>query len=219
MGCGCGCGCLENDTYINNYKIINNNFYSTDNVKILLGKKDNIIYVMKQKKFENKNVESIKKEEEILQKFNNKHIVKYKESFDYNKTFFIIVMEYCRNNNLRKYIDSFGDHLIEPCIIYKILKDICLGLKDIHEKKIVHKDLKPENIFIGDDFNFKIGDFGISKQLNNDNMALTSNHSGTSNYMAPELIQDGKDGNYDCSADIWSLGCIIYELCEKKKMF
>ena len=203
----------DNSNNDNGYKINKNNF---ENTKILLGKKDNKTYVMK-KNIQNENVESIKREAKFLKKFNNKHIVKYKDSFDYNKTFFIIVMEYCGNNNLRKYIDSFGNSLINPCIIYKILKDICLGLKDIHEKNIVHKDLKPENIFIGDDFNIKIGDFGISKQLDNDNKVLNSKCSGTSNYMAPELLIE--EGKYNCSADIWSLGCIIYELCEKKKCF
>ena len=56
--------------------------------------------------------------------------------------------------------------LIEEKLIYNIIKQICLGIKEIHNKKIIHRDLKPENIFMNKNNEIKIGDFGISKELN-----------------------------------------------------
>ena len=74
--------------------------------------------------------------------------------------------------------------------------------------KIIHRDLKPENIFMNKNMEIKIGDFGISKQLNKE-YTLTKNKLGTEYYIAPEIIKEGK---YNEKSDIWSLGCIIYEL-------
>jgi len=74
--------------------------------------------------------------------------------------------------------------------------------------KILHRDLKSENIFMNKNIEIKIGDFGISKQLNRE-YTLTKYKLGTEYYIAPEILLDGK---YNEKSDIWSLGCIIYEL-------
>ena len=65
---------------------------------------------------------------------------------------------------------------------------------------MIHRDLKPDNIFISKDYKIKIGDFGITKNLNNNNYAFTQ--IGTFNYMAPEIIKGLK---YNNRVDIWSL--------------
>ena len=76
--------------------------------------------------------------------------------------------------------------------------------------KIVHRDLKPENIFMNKNMNIKIGDFGISKQLNSyKTHTLTKKKLGSEYYSAPEIVDNGI---YNEKSDIWSLGCIIYEL-------
>ena len=121
-------------------------------------------------------------------------------------------MEYCKGDNLRNFIDKYmnNNSLIEENVLYKIIKQICLGIKEIHEKKIVHRDLKPENIFIDEEMNIKIGDFGISKKLNSyKTYALTIKKTGTDYYISPEILYKGI---YNEKSDIWSLGCIIYEL-------
>ena len=74
---------------------------------------------------------------------------------------------------------------------------------------MIHRDLKPENIFITNDFKIKIGDFGISRQLNKGS-EYAKTKAGTLLYMAQEIIDDEK---YNNKVDLWSLGCILYELC------
>ena len=101
-----------------------------------------------------------------------------------------------------------NNELIEENIIYNIIKQICIGIKEMHKMKIIHRDLKPENIFMNKNMEIKIGDFGISKQLNRE-YTLTKYKLGTEYYIAPEILLDGK---YNEKSDIWSLGCIIYEL-------
>ena len=118
-------------------------------------------------------------------------------------------MEYC-GDNLKSFIKFYKDRgeFIKENIIMNIIYQICLGLKEIHETKIIHRDLKPENIFINKNLNIKIGDFGVSKILESYNQYAQS-MVGTFHYNAPEIEKREK---YDFRADIYSLGCIIYEL-------
>ena len=120
-------------------------------------------------------------------------------------------MEFCDGDNLRNFINKNKNNntSIGENILYDIIKQICIGIKEIHEKKIIHRDLKPENIFINDNMNIKIGDFGISKQIEIFNTQITYNKEGTYDYIAPEILYKGIFNN---KSDIWSLGCIIYEL-------
>ena len=116
-------------------------------------------------------------------------------------------MEYGGDSNLRDFIDAHKNshEYIKEKIIIDIIKQICLGLQAIHNGNIIHRDLKPENIFIDEqNFNIKIGDFGISKKAPN-----TLTQIGTNFYIAPEIMQGKK---YNNKVDIYSLGCIIYEL-------
>ena len=161
---------------------------------------------------------NIKKESEILSKFNSKNIVKYYDSFlDKNK--FYILMEYCSGQSLRDLINKHykNDVLIEEDILYNIVKQICIGIKEIHEKNIIHRDLKPDNIFMDEKMNIKIGDFGISKYFNSDNEVEISKYkAGDFKYTAPEILIQGI---YNKKSDMYSLGCIIYELIYLKKYF
>lgn len=92
---------------------------------------------------------------------------------------------------------------------------ICLSLEYIHRRKILHRDIKSSNIFLTKNNTIKIGDFGISKVLDN-----TSENAftvqGTPYYMSPEVCQS-KPYNY--KSDVWSLGCILYEFCTLKHAF
>jgi serine/threonine protein kinase len=76
-------------------------------------------------------------------------------------------------------------------------------------QKILHRDLKPGNIFLDSNSDCKLGDFGLARVMNHESQfAFTT--VGTPYYMSPEQLHDQK---YNELSDIWSLGCIVYELC------
>ena len=178
----------------------------------VLNKNDNKFYVLKQIFLQNNKNEEFKllqKEANILSKLNCEYIVKYFDSFSENNCF-CIIMEFCEGLDLRKFIEEYKakNKTIEKNLIYNFIKDLLEGIKYIHDNNIIHRDLKPDNIFINKNNKLKIGDFGISIKLND--TRYTTSKVGTYIYMAPEIIKGEK---YNNKVDIWSLGCIIYELC------
>lgn len=104
-------------------------------------------------------------------------------------------------------IDHFAQHdeRFTEQSIWEVLIQCCLALQYIHEQNIIHLDLKPENIFISDKNELKIGDFGLSTMFGGQ-PRLSS--EGDKYYMAPEVL----DGIYTKAADIFSLGLIMLEL-------
>ena len=180
-------------------------------VYLVSNKKDNKKYAVKKIVINNlaeDKIKGIENEAIILSSISSEHIVKYYDSFMDSHCFYIL-MEYCEND-LKKFINEHKgkNEFLDENIIYNIVLEICLGIKEIHKHNLIHRDLKPENIFINKDNKIKIGDFGISKQLNiNQKYAFSA--IGTNYYMAPEIIKGEK---YNNKIDIWALGCIIYEL-------
>ncbi|NWI25575.1 NEK5 kinase, partial [Sula dactylatra] len=90
---------------------------------------------------------------------------------------------------------------------------ISLGLKYIHDKKILHRDVKAQNIFLSNNGKVaKLGDFGTARQLNS-TMEFAHTCVGTPYYLSPEICENRP---YNNKTDIWSLGCVLYELCALK---
>ncbi len=98
--------------------------------------------------------------------------------------------------------------------IIKVGIDICTALELLEKQDILHRDIKPQNMFVNNAGIFKIGDFGIARQLENSNPNLTK-RQGTSNYMAPEVY---KGLQYDYSADVYSFGLVLYELANNNRL-
>lgn len=101
-------------------------------------------------------------------------------------------------------------------VVLKIVTQMCLAIKALHSLKIMHRDLKVSfliytfqspNIFLSDDNIVKVGDLNVSK-LAKDGLNYTQ--AGTPYYASPEVWQDKP---YDFKSDVWSMGCIIYEMC------
>ena len=117
-------------------------------------------------------------------------------------------MEYCSGGDLGKYINQvkYNNEYIEEKEIWKLLYEISSALSECHNHspKIIHRDIKPGNIFIVSK-NFKLGDFVLAREINEGN---AKSLVGTPLYVAPEVIS--KD--YDEKCDIWGLGCTAYEM-------
>ena len=177
----------------------------------ILNKEDNKYYAMKVFSIKDEdinNIQKVKREAEILSKFNSDNIVKFYSTY-MNKENFYIFMEYCDGKDLATLIRENKKAVIafEEEDLLSIIKQICSSIKEIHDKKIIHRDLNPNNIMIIKN-KIKIIDFGISKQLDSYKKTIT-NGIGTLYYMSPEQL---KNEDYNEKVDIWALGCIIYEL-------
>lgn len=92
---------------------------------------------------------------------------------------------------------------------------ICIALEYIHGRKILHRDIKSQNIFLTSNGTVKLGDFGISKLLESTNEAAMT-VVGTPYYMSPEVCENKP---YTFKSDVWALGCVLYELCTLQHAF
>ncbi|XP_032467122.1 serine/threonine-protein kinase Nek5 isoform X4 [Phocoena sinus] len=159
--------------------------------------------------------EASKKEVILLAKMKHPNIVTFFSSFQENNRLFI-VMEYCDGGDLMKRIKKQRGVLLSEDQILSWFVQISLGLKHIHDRKILHRDIKTQNIFLSKNgMVAKLGDFGIARVLNN-TMELARTCVGTPYYLSPEICQNKP---YNNKTDIWSLGCVLYELCTLRHPF
>ncbi|KAJ7870183.1 kinase-like domain-containing protein [Mycena olivaceomarginata] len=190
-------------------------------------KSDGMIFARKELNFQRmspKDRKQIAAEVNILKNMQHDHIVRYVERFvDHEAGLLYIIMEYCGGGNLSTVIKRAmrKNRPIPEGAIWDYFLQILLALDHCHNtegnvarEQIVHRDLKPENVFLDGANSVQVGDFGLSKALVQDGFANT--YVGTPHYMSPELMQ-GKA--YNSKSDIWSLGCLIHELCSLKPPF
>ncbi|CAD5218884.1 unnamed protein product [Bursaphelenchus okinawaensis] len=142
----------------------------------------------------------------------HKNIVQTFTTFkNFESNTLVMVMEYMPCGDLEHYIHSefLGENkLIPEFKVWYIFEQIAGGIEFMHEKKIIHRDLKPANCMIGDEFVVKVGDFGLSRMRSAATIEVKT-VCGTPYYMSPErILQRG----YTYASDVWSLGCLLYEL-------
>lgn len=109
--------------------------------------------------------------------------------------------------NLWEYIDTVE---VNTDFVIKLGMDICRALECCEEEKIVHRDIKPDNIFVNKDKDFKLGDFGLSRKMNKSASVSLKKSKGTPMYMSPEAFGWGQ--HVDQTSDIYSLGIVMYQL-------
>jgi NIMA (never in mitosis gene a)-related kinase len=149
-----------------------------------------------------------------LSSLHHSNIIAY-DSHHFNNGKLYIAMEYADDGDLRNHIRGRkGEKFSEETIIDWLVQ-ICLALKYIHNRKIVHRDIKPENIFMTKSGILKLGDFGLVAFLDFTN-ALLDTSVGTPYYLSPELTEGSK---YNHKSDMWTLGCVLYELYTLERAF
>ena len=181
-------------------------------------KTENKHYAIKRINFKDindKDRKNIENEVRLLKELRHPNIVSYKDSFLDNENYYNIVMIYCDGGDIYSKIKTAKNkHFIENDILDWLVQ-LCLALSYIHDKKILHRDLKTQNIFIQNERKVRIGDFGIAK-IFNQTKDMEGSMIGTPLYMSPEQYNGKK---YGFKSDIWSLGCCLFEMCNLKHAF
>ena len=175
-------------------------------------KEDSQIYALKKVSLSNlsqKEKENSLNEVRILASVKSTFVIAYKEAFiDEKDQSLCIVMEYADKGDLYQKITQFKKMgcLIDEVDIWRIFIQMTKGLKALHDLKILHRDLKSANIFLFSDGSAKIGDLNVSKVAYK---GLGYTQTGTPYYASPEVWRDEP---YDMKSDIWSLGCVTFEM-------
>ncbi|NXH57563.1 NEK2 kinase, partial [Rhabdornis inornatus] len=155
----------------------------------------------------------------LLRELRHPNIVRYYDRIiDRSSTTLYIVMEYCDGGDLASLIakcakERHVEHFLDESFVLRVLTQLTLALKECHRRSdggvTVHRDLKPANVFLDGKQNVKLGDFGLARILHHDTSFATT-FVGTPYYMSPEQMNYM---SYNEKSDIWSLGCLMYELC------
>uniref|UniRef100_A0A3Q3VK27 Serine/threonine-protein kinase PLK n=1 Tax=Mola mola TaxID=94237 RepID=A0A3Q3VK27_MOLML len=149
--------------------------------------------------------EKIDREIELHRVLHHKHIVHFYHHFEDKENIYIL-LEYCSRKSLAHILKA-RKVLTEPEVRY-YLRQIVSGLRYLHEKDILHRDLKLGNFFVSESMELKVGDFGLAAKLEPaGNRRKTI--CGTPNYLSPEVLN--KQG-HGCESDIWALGCVMYTM-------
>ncbi|XP_063725434.1 serine/threonine-protein kinase Nek4-like isoform X3 [Symsagittifera roscoffensis] len=176
-----------------------------------------VLKLIRLEKASKKEREYAEQEVKLLKTLSHPNIVSFKDHFWYDskQTQLGIVMSLCEGGDLYKVLKSKkgGGKLSEHEVMQWFIQ-IALAVQYLHSKNILHRDLKTQNIFLTRSNLVKVGDLGIARELKEDEMASTL--IGTPYYMSPEIFQNIP---YSYKSDIWSLGCILYEMTSLKHAF
>jgi len=156
------------------------------------------------------------KEVRLLQSLDHKHIVKMFESIiDTNEL--LIIVEWSEKGDLKRLIRrAIANELrFKESEIWEYSRQLSSALDHMHKKRIMHRDVKPANIFVSMDGSLKLGDLGLGRFFSSQTLEAFSK-VGTPLYMSPEVLHGA---GYDMRSDVWSLGCVLYELAMLRSPF
>ena len=180
---------------------------------------DNELYALKKVKLKGlseKEKQNALNEVRILASVKSQYVISYKESFiDELDSTLCIVMEYADEGDLFQKITLYKKLKtgFDEADVWRIFIQILKGLSDLHSYNILHRDMKSANVFLFRDGSAKLGDLNVSKITSR---GLGCTQTGTPYYASPEVW---KDNPYDLKSDIWSLGCVTYEMCMLRTPF
>lgn len=179
---------------------------------VLVQDRDGKMYVMKvidMSRMDSKQRKDAANEVKVLSSLKHPYIISYRESFTEHRSL-AIVMDYADGGDVHERIArtrKAGRTFPEEKIL-RWFTQAALALKYMHDKHILHRDLKSQNLFLTSQDQLKVGDFGISKVLENTS-AFAKTTIGTPYYLSPEICMERP---YSYASDMWALGCILYEL-------
>ena len=154
-------------------------------------------------------LERFQNEARYASMFSHPHIVKIYNVGEYQKNFFI-VLELMRGRTLKDYLDERGYLSLDDAI--NITLQLLDATKHIHERRILHNDIKPENLFLFLDGNIKLIDFGIASHFDEE----VDKVNASILYTAPEVL---RSGHYSVQSDIYATGVLLFELLTGKNPF
>ncbi|XP_069614991.1 serine/threonine-protein kinase Nek3-like [Ranitomeya imitator] len=173
-------------------------------------------YVMKEIRLPKSSaaIKESRQEAILLAKMKHPNIVKFREAFEADDHLYI-VMEYCDRGDLLETIKLQKGKLFPEHTVLHWFVQMCLAVQHIHEKRVLHRDIKSKNIFLTQRRAIKLGDFGSARVLSSP-IAYACTYVGTPYYVPPEIWENSP---YNNKSDVWSLGCVLYEICSLKHPF
>lgn len=199
---------------------------SFGSVFLVRDNKEGVLFVMKEVDLTSlgvKGKDEAMKEVSVLGQMRHPCIISYRDFFEQEpaeewaskKKLLYIIMEYADGADMSARIQKQKGRPFTEQQILDWLVQICLALKHIHDRKILHRDIKSENIFLTHDNLVKVGDFGIAKSLAH-TFAQAHTRIGTPYYLSPEICLNKP---YNSKSDMWSLGVVLYELLTLRHPF
>lgn len=155
-----------------------------------------------------------KRETQILERLHHPHIVRsFGSGNDSGQLFY--VMEFVDGGTVKSLLQTKGAFAWP--IVVEIARQVCSALQFAHNHGVIHRDLKPGNLFLTRGAEIKLGDFGIARDLRGSDITVSGMTVGTHAYMAPEQITG--DASVSGKADLYSLGCCLFEMLAGRTPF